>query len=388
MAHGYPPSGGQASPRPTSTSGCPSTTTDEDRTWVFDVTFLTSNWTCIYGNGCPGILDDPAPELEQGCCSYGAHFTRRRRPGQRRGEGRAARPRTSGSSRRRARSAVRSTSTTTARRSAASSTAAASSSTAPASPAAPAAPCTAAALRRGRVHHRLEAGGVLAGPAPSHRRHRRLRPRHRRRSGSGSAATGARAARSSTGGAPTATGGLRRPRAGVEACEEELVAMTTPAAYAASASYLAARADAGESPAPPSSAQDERRRRPTYGNPYRSTGRQSSNGIRSPQPSWPAPPRRRASSIPEHVLDQLVAAVEAGKHVVLTGPPGTGKTTLAYLAAEVGQRALLCTGFLPDHGHVASGRPSRPSAASSPPPTASSSGPACSSRRSRPAAGW
>ena len=48
---------------------------DEDRTWVFDLTFLTSNWTCIYGRGCPGVLSAPAPELEEGCCSYGAHFT-------------------------------------------------------------------------------------------------------------------------------------------------------------------------------------------------------------------------------------------------------------------------------------------------------------------------
>ena len=48
---------------------------DEDRTWVWDVTFLTSNWTCLYGNGCPGILSGPAPEREEGCCSYGAHFT-------------------------------------------------------------------------------------------------------------------------------------------------------------------------------------------------------------------------------------------------------------------------------------------------------------------------
>jgi len=47
---------------------------EEERTWVFDLTFLTSNWTCIFGAGCPGVLTGPAPELEQGCCSYGAHF--------------------------------------------------------------------------------------------------------------------------------------------------------------------------------------------------------------------------------------------------------------------------------------------------------------------------
>jgi hypothetical protein len=47
---------------------------DEHRTWVFDLTFLASNWTCIFGQGCKGILTEEAPELEHGCCSYGAHF--------------------------------------------------------------------------------------------------------------------------------------------------------------------------------------------------------------------------------------------------------------------------------------------------------------------------
>jgi hypothetical protein len=47
----------------------------EDRTWVFDLTFLLSRWTCIYGRGCPGIEAAPAPELEIGCCTHGAYFT-------------------------------------------------------------------------------------------------------------------------------------------------------------------------------------------------------------------------------------------------------------------------------------------------------------------------
>jgi hypothetical protein len=48
---------------------------EEDRTWVFDVTFLLSRWSCIFGRGCQGVLTGPAPELVHGCCSYGAHFT-------------------------------------------------------------------------------------------------------------------------------------------------------------------------------------------------------------------------------------------------------------------------------------------------------------------------
>jgi hypothetical protein len=47
----------------------------DDATYVFDLTFLTSAWTCIFGAGCLGVLAEPAPELVHGCCTHGAHFT-------------------------------------------------------------------------------------------------------------------------------------------------------------------------------------------------------------------------------------------------------------------------------------------------------------------------
>ncbi len=42
--------------------------------WRFERAFLRSNWTCLFGRGCQGILPEPAADLQQGCCSLGAHF--------------------------------------------------------------------------------------------------------------------------------------------------------------------------------------------------------------------------------------------------------------------------------------------------------------------------
>jgi hypothetical protein len=47
---------------------------DGPTTWRFDVDFLQSRWTCIWGRGCLGILDEPAEALGQGCCSVGAEL--------------------------------------------------------------------------------------------------------------------------------------------------------------------------------------------------------------------------------------------------------------------------------------------------------------------------
>lgn len=48
---------------------------DGPTTWRFDVAFLQSTWTCIYGRGCLGILAEPAEHLQQGCCSIGAELS-------------------------------------------------------------------------------------------------------------------------------------------------------------------------------------------------------------------------------------------------------------------------------------------------------------------------
>lgn len=37
-----------------------------------DLTWLTSRWTCIFGQGCPGIYAD---RPDDGCCTHGAHFS-------------------------------------------------------------------------------------------------------------------------------------------------------------------------------------------------------------------------------------------------------------------------------------------------------------------------
>lgn len=56
---------------------------DEDQMWELHVPFLLSNWTCLYGRGCPGNVwlpksgDGPAVPagVDVGCCSDGAYIT-------------------------------------------------------------------------------------------------------------------------------------------------------------------------------------------------------------------------------------------------------------------------------------------------------------------------
>lgn len=62
-------------PEPTSDSRFEHFTDPVDGTrWRIDMGFVESNWECLWGNGCEGILDQHAAELSQGCCSEGAHL--------------------------------------------------------------------------------------------------------------------------------------------------------------------------------------------------------------------------------------------------------------------------------------------------------------------------
>jgi hypothetical protein len=40
--------------------------------YVFDVSFLLSSYECIYGQGCPGVAEEPDPV--RACCRLGAHY--------------------------------------------------------------------------------------------------------------------------------------------------------------------------------------------------------------------------------------------------------------------------------------------------------------------------
>ena len=48
--------------------------TNDNVTWLFDTTFLLSDYQCIYGNGCQSITTEPDPTGTFGCCTHGAHF--------------------------------------------------------------------------------------------------------------------------------------------------------------------------------------------------------------------------------------------------------------------------------------------------------------------------
>lgn len=57
--------------------------------------------------------------------------------------------------------------------------------------------------------------------------------------------------------------------------------------------------------------------------------------------------RDRGLSYPRHLLAEVVAALDSGRHVLLTGSPGAGKTSLAYLLADLARDSVRCTGYLP-----------------------------------------
>ena len=45
---------------------------DDNTTWLFDLTFLTSGWSCTFGTTCRGT--EPGDNGARGCCAHGAHL--------------------------------------------------------------------------------------------------------------------------------------------------------------------------------------------------------------------------------------------------------------------------------------------------------------------------
>jgi MoxR-like ATPase len=56
--------------------------------------------------------------------------------------------------------------------------------------------------------------------------------------------------------------------------------------------------------------------------------------------------QKRGLTLADEIYAQVVAALESGKHVILTGPPGTAKTTLAQVVAETATAANICFGYV------------------------------------------
>jgi MoxR-like ATPase len=61
---------------------------------------------------------------------------------------------------------------------------------------------------------------------------------------------------------------------------------------------------------------------------------------------------RRDLLLPDALLRQLVTLLRAGKHLILTGPPGTGKSTLAGRLAEVSEKLAKEYSFPASAGHI------------------------------------